>query len=100
MARLLEKYRTEIVPALKKSLGTENVHALPRLDKIVVSMGVGAALENKNALDAAAKDLGTITGQKPLVCRARKSVAGFKLRKGQIDRPEGDAPREAGLRVP
>ena len=83
MARLLDKYRTEVVPALKKTLGTENVHALPKLDKIVVSMGVGAALENKNALDAAAKDLGTITGQKPLVCRARKSVAGFKLRKGQ-----------------
>jgi len=83
MARLLERYRTEIVPALKKSLGTENVHALPRLDKIVVSMGVGAALENKNALDAAAKDLGTITGQKPMVTRARKSVANFKLRKGQ-----------------
>ena len=83
MARLLERYKTEIVPALKKQLGTENVHALPKLEKIVVSMGVGKALENKNALDAAAKDLGVITGQKPQVCRARKSVAGFKLRKGQ-----------------
>jgi large subunit ribosomal protein L5 len=83
MARLQDRYKNEIVPALKKSLGTENVHALPRLDKIVISMGVGAALENKNALDAAAKDLGTIAGQKPMVCRARKSVAGFKLRKGQ-----------------
>jgi large subunit ribosomal protein L5 len=83
MARLQERYQNEVVPALKKTLGTENVHALPRLDKIVVSMGVGKALENKNALDAAAKDLGTITGQKPMVCRARKSVAGFKLRKGQ-----------------
>ena len=83
MARLQEKYKNEIVPALKKSLGTENIHALPKLDKIVVSMGVGKALENKNALDAAAKDLGVITGQKPQVCRARKSVASFKLRKGQ-----------------
>jgi large subunit ribosomal protein L5 len=83
MARLLEKYRSDIVPQLKKALATENVHALPRLEKIVVSMGVGEALENKNRLDAAAKDLATITGQKPLVCRARKSVAGFKLRKGQ-----------------
>ncbi len=83
MARLLEKYRTELVPELKKTLGTQNVLALPRLDKVVVSMGVGKALENKNFLDAAAKDLATITGQKPLVTRARKSVAGFKLRKGQ-----------------
>ena len=83
MARLLEKYRSEVVPELKKSLGTQNVLALPRLEKIVVSMGVGKALENKNALDAASKDLATITGQKPVVTRARKSVAGFKLRKGQ-----------------
>lgn len=83
MARLLEKYRSEVVPELKKSLGTQNVLALPRLDKIVVSMGVGKALENKNFLDAAARDLATITGQKPMVTRARKSVAGFKLRKGQ-----------------
>jgi len=83
MARLLEKYRSEVVPELKKVLGTQNVLALPRLEKIVVSMGVGKALENKNFLDAAARDLAAITGQKPLVTRARKSVAGFKLRKGQ-----------------
>lgn len=83
MARLLERYRTEVVPQLRKELGVDNPHALPRLDKIVVSMGVGKALENKNRLDAAARDLATITGQKPLVTRARKSVAGFKLRKGQ-----------------
>jgi len=83
MARLLEKYRTQIVGELREALKQENVHALPRLAKIVVSMGVGKALENKNALDSAAKDLATITGQKPMVCRARKSVAGFKLRRGQ-----------------
>ena len=59
MARLLEKYRNEIVPELKKRLGTENVHALPKLEKIVVSMGVGAALENKNALDADGNPRGT-----------------------------------------
>ncbi len=81
--RLLEKYRSEVVPELKKSLGTQNMLALPRLDKIVVSMGVGKALENKNFLDAASRDLAAITGQKPLVTKARKSVAGFKLRKGQ-----------------
>ena len=83
MARLLERYRTEIVNELKKELKTENVHALPRLDKIVISMGVGKAIENKNLLDAAAKDLAVISGQKPMLTRARKSVANFKLRKGQ-----------------
>jgi large subunit ribosomal protein L5 len=83
MARLQEKYRTEIVAALKKQLNTDNVHALPRLDKIVISMGVGKAIENKNLLDAAAKDLAVISGQKPMITRARKSVANFKLRKGQ-----------------
>ncbi|HYE99104.1 MAG TPA: 50S ribosomal protein L5, partial [Planctomycetota bacterium] len=82
MARLLERYNAEIVPELKKALKTENVHALPRLDKVVVSMGVGKALENKNALDSAARDLTLITGQKAKLCRARKSVANFKLRKG------------------
>ena len=83
MARLQEKYRTEIVAELKKELKTDNVHALPRLDKIVISMGVGKAIENKNLLDAAAKDLMVISGQKPMITRARKSVANFKLRKGQ-----------------
>ncbi len=83
MARLLEKYRNEVVPELHQSLGVQNRLALPRLDKVVVSMGVGSALENKNRLAAAAKDLAFVTGQKPAVCRARKSVAGFKLRKGQ-----------------
>jgi large subunit ribosomal protein L5 len=83
MARLLEKYKTEVVAELKKELKTENLHALPRLDKIVISMGVGKAIENKNVLDAAAKDLAVIAGQKPCVTLARKSVATFKLRKGQ-----------------
>ena len=83
MARLMDKYRKEIIPELKTALKRDNALSLPRLDKIVVSMGVGEALENKNRLDTAARELGVITGQKPLVCRARKSVAGFKLRKGQ-----------------
>ena len=83
MARLQDKYRTEIVNELKKELKTENIHALPRLDKIVISMGIGKAIENKNLLDAAAKDLAVISGQKPMVTKARKSVANFKLRKGQ-----------------
>ncbi len=83
MARLLEKYQKEIAPELSKSLGYGNLYAVPKLQKIVISMGVGEAIENKNRLDAAAKDLAQIAGQKPLVCKARKSVAGFKLRKGQ-----------------
>ncbi|HTF57104.1 MAG TPA: 50S ribosomal protein L5, partial [Planctomycetota bacterium] len=83
MARLLEKYRNEIVPELRKELGRENPLALPRLDKVVISMGVGKAIENKNRLDAAARDLGQIAGQKAMLTRARKSVANFKLRKGQ-----------------
>jgi large subunit ribosomal protein L5 len=83
MARLLEKYRNEIVPELKKSLGKDNPLALPRVEKVTISMGVGKAIENKNRLDAAARDLGQIAGQKPALTRARKSVANFKLRKGQ-----------------
>jgi len=83
MARLLERYRNEIVPELKKQLGKDNPLALPRVEKVTISMGVGKAIENKNRLDAAARDLGQIAGQKPALTRARKSVANFKLRKGQ-----------------
>jgi large subunit ribosomal protein L5 len=83
MARLLERYRTEIVPELKRMLGKDNPLALPRIEKVTISMGVGKAIENKNRLDAAARDLGQIAGQKPALTRARKSVANFKLRKGQ-----------------
>lgn len=83
MSRLLERYRNEIVPELKKELGYENAMAVPRLDKVVVSMGMGKSLENRNYLDVAAKELSKITGQKPSICKARKSVAGFKLREGQ-----------------
>ncbi len=82
MARLLEKYRKEVVAELKTKLGYTNDLAVPRLEKVVISMGVGKALENKNRLDAAVKDLATISGQHPVRCRARKSVANFKLRKG------------------
>lgn len=82
MARLLEKYRKEVVPELKAKLGYKNDLAVPRIEKVVISMGIGKALENKNRLDAAAKDLATIAGQAPVRCRARKSVANFKLRKG------------------
>jgi large subunit ribosomal protein L5 len=81
MARLLEKYRNEVLPVLMEQAGTGNRMAVARLDKIVVSMGVGKAVQDKKLLDLAAKDLATITGQKAQVCKARKSVSNFKLRK-------------------
>lgn len=83
MSRLQQKYREQLVPELKQALGYDNAMAVPRLDKIVVSMGVGKAIENRNRLDAAARDMTQLAGQKPMLTRARKSVAGFKLRGGQ-----------------
>ena len=80
--RLYEKYVNEVVPALKEKRGYKNVHQIPRLEKIVVNMGVSASLE-KNALDDAAKDLTLITGRKPVISKSRKSIANFKLREGQ-----------------
>jgi large subunit ribosomal protein L5 len=76
------RYREELVPALRDQLGLANVMQVPRLDKIVVNMGVGEALKDGRMLDAAVEDLTTITGQKPVITRARKSIAGFKLREG------------------
>lgn len=80
--RLQEKYEKELLPALAEKLGRTNRLSLPRLDKIVVSMGVGSATTEKKHLEEAADALKQITGQKPLVTRARKSVAGFRLREG------------------
>lgn len=81
--RLKEMYKTEIVPALEKELGVDNVNKVPRLDKIVVNMGVGAAASDSKLLDAAVNDLRIITGQQPAVTRAKKSIAGFHVREGQ-----------------
>ena len=80
--RLKERYNSEIRDQLKADLGVGNVMQVPRLSKIVVNMGVGDAVTDSKALDAAMKDLTTITGQKPSMRRARKSIAGFKLREG------------------
>lgn len=80
--RLWRKYVDEVRPALKERLGIENDLAVPRLEKIVVNMGVGRAKENKAVLDAVMQDLATITGQKPKVTRAKASVSGFKIREG------------------
>jgi large subunit ribosomal protein L5 len=81
-ARLYDKYVSEVVPALKQKHQYNNVHQIPRMEKIVVNMGVSASLE-KSALDDAAKDLALITGRKPAVSKSRHSIANFKLRKGQ-----------------
>jgi large subunit ribosomal protein L5 len=80
--RLKTRFREEIVPQLRQDLGLTNVMQVPRLDKIVVNMGVGEALKDGRMLDAAVEDLTTIAGQKPVITRARKSIAGFKLREG------------------
>lgn len=80
MARLREQYRNEIVPALVKQFNYPNVMAVPRLTKTVVNMGLGEAIQNGKILDTAAEELGKITGQRPIITRARKSIANFKLR--------------------
>ena len=82
MARLLEKYKKELLPGLSQKFGRTNPHALPRLLKIVVNMGVGDAVTDKKFLDEAVESLTLITGQKPMIAKARKSIAGFKLREG------------------
>jgi len=82
MLRLKERYRTEVVPALIEEFGYENVMQVPRLEKVVVNVGAGEALQNAKALDAISQDLMVITGQKPIITRAKKSIASFKLREG------------------
>ncbi len=82
MTRLLEKYEKEIVPGLIERFQYKNVNVVPRLQKITLNMGVGKAVENNQRIQAAVKDLSIISGQKPVVTKARKSIAGFKLRKG------------------
>jgi large subunit ribosomal protein L5 len=83
LPRLKQRYRDEIVAKLQRDLGLANVMMVPRVTKVVVNMGVGDALKDAKAIEGATKDLAQITGQKPLVTSARKSIAGFKLREGQ-----------------
>ena len=80
--RLLDSYRNEIVPAMMSEFGFTNSMRVPRIEKIVVNIGLGEALTNGRAMEAATRDLTTISGQKPIITRARKSIAGFKLRAG------------------
>ncbi|MCK6539271.1 MAG: 50S ribosomal protein L5 [Anaerolineales bacterium] len=81
---LHERYRNEIVPALQKSFDFKNVMQVPRIEKIVVNIGMGEALDNPKALESAVADLTIITGQKPVTTKARKSIANFKLREGRL----------------
>jgi large subunit ribosomal protein L5 len=82
MARLLERYRNEIVPVLQQRLGRKNVLSLPRLEKIVVSAGLGKAYDEPKRIEAAVEDLSIITCQKPILTKAKKSVSAFRLRQG------------------
>lgn len=81
--KLKERYRTEVVPALKKQFGYSNDLQVPKIEKVVVNMGIGEATANAKAIESGVKELITITGQKPIVNRARKSIATFKVRQGQ-----------------
>jgi large subunit ribosomal protein L5 len=83
MSRLYDKYRTEIIPELQTELGIKNRMAVPKLEKIVLNMGAGDAIQNIKLLDTARAELSQIAGQQPVIGRARKSISAFKLRKGQ-----------------
>jgi large subunit ribosomal protein L5 len=83
MSRLYDRYKTEVVPELQSELGIKNRMAVPRLEKIVLNMGAGDAIQNIKLLDTARAELGLIAGQLPVIGRARKSISAFKLRKGQ-----------------
>lgn len=82
MARLKEMYVSEVAPALMKKFGYKNVMQIPKLDKVVINVACGEAKENSKVIEAVCNDLAAITGQKPIVCKAKKSVANFKLREG------------------
>ena len=82
MARLKDKYREEVAPALKQHFGYKNVNEIPKLEKVVINMGLGDCKDNAKALEVAVTELATISGQKPMVTKAKKSIANFKLRAG------------------
>jgi large subunit ribosomal protein L5 len=82
MSRLKEKYMNDIMPQMMKKFGYKNVMQVPKIDKIVINMGLGEAIQNVKVLEAAEKELAAITGQKPVVTKARKAIANFKLREG------------------
>src|SRR5208282_4675426 len=80
--RLKEKYKSQVAPQLKEKFGYKNVHQVPKFEKVVINMSVGDAISNSKALDVALNELQTISGQKPVITKAKKSIAAFKLREG------------------
>ncbi len=84
MNRMQEKYNKEVVPALRKAFDLKNIMQVPRITKVVVNIGMGEAMDNPKAMESAVSDLTTITGQKPVMTKARKSIANFKLREGRL----------------
>ena len=82
MARMKDRYQKEVVPALMKQFGYKNIMEVPRLEKVVINMGVGAAVQDPKQLDGAVRDMSLISGQKPVVTKAKKSIANFKIREG------------------
>src|SRR6266508_6916422 len=84
MNRMQQRYNTEIVPALRKAFDLKNIMQVPRVEKVVVNIGMGEALDNPKSLESAVSDLTIITGQKPVMTKARKSIANFKLREGRL----------------
>ena len=99
MPRLKAKYRDEVAPALMQDLGYTSVMAIPTVKKIVLNIGLGEALTNPRALDAAVGDLAIDSGQKPVVTKAKRSIAQFKIREGMPHRSDGDAPRRPHVGV-
>jgi large subunit ribosomal protein L5 len=81
--RLKERYQNEIMPSLMKEFGLDNPMQVPRLEKVIINVGVGEALENAKALESAVADVGAVAGQRPVITKARKSIANFKLREGR-----------------
>lgn len=84
MNRMQERYNNEVVPALRKAFDLKNIMQVPRISKVVVNIGMGEAMDNPKAMEAAVSDLTIITGQKPVMTKARKSIANFKLREGRL----------------
>ncbi len=84
MNKMQEKYNREVIPALRKAFDLKNIMQVPRIEKVVVNIGMGEAMDNPKALESAVSDLTTVTGQKPITTKARKSIANFKLREGRL----------------
>ncbi len=84
MSELKERFKKEMIPVLKERMGYKNVMQVPRIEKVVVNIGLGEAMDNPKAMEAAVNDLATVTGQKPITTKARKSIANFKLREGRL----------------